>query len=81
MVLGGEGMDVKLRRVHPAFVEALDEARERDRRENPVRFQVFGDERDDYDDEPKPRRQPPPIRPNDSWDVDRDDDRVRRPRE
>jgi hypothetical protein len=60
--VAGEKMDVQLRRVHPHFVLALADDRERDRREDPSRFHQFGDERDDYDDDgpkaPPPRRGP-----------------------
>jgi hypothetical protein len=68
LVIGGERLEVKLRRVHPAFVEAIDQWREQERREGPARFVTYGDERDDYDDEPHAGRAPPPVRPTDDWD-------------
>jgi hypothetical protein len=51
MAIGGDRLEVSLRRVHPAFRDALQVAREKDRLENPARFRQFGDVRDDYDDE------------------------------
>ena len=43
---------IRLARVHPAFVAALQADRARDRISNPDRRGGHGDMRDDYDDEP-----------------------------
>ena len=78
LLMGGERLEVKLRRTHPAFVEATEEERERERRENPARVFTYGDQRDDYDDEPVAGRTFPPARPDPSRDRDGDGQTERR---
>jgi hypothetical protein len=72
LAVAGEGSDVRLRRVHPAFAAAVAAERERNRPARPVSYRRREDEWDDYDDEPMERRG---GGPRDDWDDEDDYDR------
>jgi hypothetical protein len=73
---------IRLTKIHPAFIDALERDRDEDRAERRTRRKQYNDERDDYDDdfEGRPRRRPAR---DDRDGFDEDDDRPRRrsPRE
>ncbi|MBO0697295.1 MAG: hypothetical protein J2P46_02770 [Zavarzinella sp.] len=72
LAVAGEGSDVRLKRVHPAFAAAVAAERQRNRPERPGRYQRPEDEWDDYDDEAMERRG---RAPRDDWDDEDDYDR------
>lgn len=75
LAVAGEGRDVRLKRVHPAFAAAVAAERQRNPPERPARYQRPEDEWDDYDDEAMERRA---RAPRDDWDdVDDYDRRAR----
>jgi hypothetical protein len=68
---------IRLTKIHPAFIDALERDRDEDRDERRSRRKKYNDERDDYDDEldDRPRRRPAR---DDRDGFDEDDDRPRR---
>ena len=69
-VVDSEGMNLRIRNVHPEFAAAFEAERERDLAGRPARYHRFGDERDDYDDEPDEpvhRREDADAADEESW--------------